>query len=75
MKLNGTINSARKYVVVISGEATSAAGTRLRGSCVGVGSGREAALAEAKQNLAQRLPQWSEYVNSYSIVEEKELFG
>lgn len=62
-------------MVVISGETASAGGKRLTGSGVGFGSNREAALAEAKQNLSQRLPQWSEYLNSYSIIEEKELFG
>jgi hypothetical protein len=75
MKLNSTINLARKYMVVISGETISASGKRLTSSGVGFGSNRESALAEAKQNLAQRLPQWSEYLNSYSIIEEKELFG
>ncbi|WP_448519287.1 hypothetical protein [Rhodoflexus sp.] len=69
------IKSAKRYMVVISGETASAGGKRLSGSGVGFGDNRETALADAKQNLSRRLPQWSEYLNNYIIIEEKEFFG
>lgn len=69
------LQTNRRYKVVISGEAVAATGQRLSSCGVGIGSDRESALANAKRDLASRLPQWSEYLNSYSIIDEGEIYG